>query len=232
MPLTIRTPTQVRLSVEKRRSTRRSRSPNDNDAWVRVRKIASGRSPPIQTLAAQRWIASPKRPSGCTLAAAAWLIQASETSKTMLIKNIIMRSACRARTCVKPSATNAKAKAIKPRRSCQTRPKFVSNKTICQAVVNKARIGGNPLMFATSSQNQSRPDRKAATRLHRTMRNKHSFRSWKSSLPAAGPMVISLNINVPASRIVAPMCVARAMMSSAMSIKFLYARVPNELRGT
>ena len=95
MPLTIRTPTQLKLSVEKRRITGTARSPSENDAWARVRKIASGRRPPIQAPAAQRWSASPNKSSGCALAAAAWLVQASEASKATLTKEKATTSARR-----------------------------------------------------------------------------------------------------------------------------------------
>ncbi|PYL41697.1 MAG: hypothetical protein DMF42_09700 [Verrucomicrobia bacterium] len=108
-------------------------------------------------------------------------------------------------------------------RSCQTRPNSVSNRTVCHAVVEKTRTSGNPLMFATSSQNQSRAERRAAIRLHPARRSKRCSTSCKSPLAGrrAGPSVTSSKIKVPASRIDAPMCAVRAMMSSAISINSL-----------
>src|ERR1700720_4552365 len=156
LPLRTRTLTQNKLSMEKRCSTEAALSPNENDERARVRKIASGASPPNHPPAAQRWSASPNRPSGCTLAAPAWLIQASETRRTTLSSQRTRTSARCSSFFARPDAASANVTTIRPRRSCQTRPNSVSNKTVRHAVVEKALVSNDSLMLATSSQNQSR----------------------------------------------------------------------------
>src|SRR4029077_18201215 len=102
VPLTTRTLTHHRLSVEKRCSTGTTVSPSENDSRVHFRKIISGASPPIHTPAEQRWSTSPSRPNGCALAAAAWLIQASETRRTTLSSQANAISPLRALTWTSP----------------------------------------------------------------------------------------------------------------------------------
>src|SRR5262249_13691437 len=124
-PLTTSTLTHQKLSVEKRRTTRTTVSPNEKDARTRARKTVSGTNPPIQKPAAQRWSMSPDAPNGHAVAAAAWLIQASEPRRTTLTSQRITVSALRALTFARPKATSINAVAIRPRRSCQTPPNCV-----------------------------------------------------------------------------------------------------------
>src|ERR1700719_2646497 len=209
IPLTTRTLTQNKLSKEKRCSTEAALSPNENDERARVRKIASGASPPSHPPAAQRWSASPNRPSGCTLAAAAWLIQASETRRTTLSSQRTRTSARRTSSFPRPDAANANVTKIRPRRSCQPRPNSVSNKTVRQVIVEKTLVSNDPLMLAISSQNQSRAERSAATRLQTARRNKRCSTSRRSPLAGRAPVRpsgTSSKVKIPASRIDAAIC--------------------------
>src|SRR5262249_34794097 len=170
----MRTVTHHKLSVEKRRTTRTTVSPDEKDPPTRARKIVNGTSPPIQKPAAQRWSMSPDAPNGCARAAAAWLIQANEIRRITLINQRTSISALRALTFPTPKATrtSTNAVAIRPRRSSQTRPNCVLNKTVPHAVTDRAFLRDNSLMLATSSQNQKRADSRAVIRLQRARRNK------------------------------------------------------------
>src|SRR5215470_17719093 len=105
----MRTVTQHKLSVEKRRTTRTTTWPNEKDLWMRVRKIVSGTSPPIHKPAAQRWSMSLDAPNGPTVAAAAWLIQANETRRTTLTSQRTAITILRALTCASAEATTKNA---------------------------------------------------------------------------------------------------------------------------
>src|SRR6476660_2985323 len=110
--------------------------------------------------------------------------------------------------------------AIRPSRSPQARPNCVSNRTDCQVVVENASLSDNSFMLATASQNQSRAERSAARRLQRAKRNKRRSSAWKSLLErrVAGESMMTSKVKIPASRIDAPMCIARAMMSCGVNI--------------
>src|SRR5437879_9609244 len=114
------------------------------------------------------------------LAAAAWLIKASEARNTTLSSQRIKMSALRALTCARHDQINGNAATITPNRSYQTRQNRVSNNTTRHAGADKAFLSDNSFMLATSSQNQSRPERIAAIRLQTAKRNRRRSTSWKS----------------------------------------------------
>ena len=82
----------------------------------------------------------------------------------------------------KPTATSARATPITARRSCQTRPNSVCDSTICQAFPERASARDDPLMLATTSQNQRSAEKSAATRLQRA-----SQKNCRSSACPASP---------------------------------------------
>ena len=166
------------------------------------------------------------------MAAAAWLINASETRRTTLTSQRTAISALRALTCARAEATSTNAIAISPRRSCQTRPNCVSSKTVQHADAEKVFLSGNPLMLATSNQNQRTAERSAVITLQTARRNKRRLISCKSSFSdgPVKPSIMRSKVKIPASRIDAAMCTARVMMS-VVTIKFSCVRMPNERPG-
>jgi hypothetical protein len=85
-------------------------------------------------------------------------------------------------------------------------------------------------MLTTSSQNQSKPDASAATTLQPANRNKHRSTWGKSSLRKGldEPIVTASKVNVPAIKIVAAMCTARATISDTMSTNFTSAGIATD----